>query len=149
MTHDNVTHIPPELQDFASLMVEEILAKLRVKINDGGWTIDEQREVLDCIVAEQEVKHRLRADLATLRKQLENAREAEEIANLRDYITNAPPAPSLAAQDGLVEATYNLFWGATAAFDGDIATLILDRNEFDKLGRRLENVLSATKGDKS
>lgn len=102
-SHDNVTDIPPELQDFASLMLEEVFAKLRVKINDGGWTIDEQREILDCIVAEQEVKHRLRADLATLRKQLENAREA-----LRFY-ANWHPQPSEGP------------WGASSTDFGEVA----------------------------
>lgn len=86
--------IPAELQDFANLMVEEILAKLRVKINNGGWTIDEQREVLDCVVAEQEVKHRLRVENASLRKQLEDAR-SEALEEAAKKLEREWPGPAV------------------------------------------------------
>ena len=62
--------IPEELRDFANLMVEEVLAGLRAKIENGGLTIGEQREVIDCAVAEQEVKRKLRAEIERLREAL-------------------------------------------------------------------------------
>ena len=55
--------IPSDLQEFASLMVEEVLANMRAKIINGGWSIAEQNEMLDCAIAEQGVKQKLRGEL--------------------------------------------------------------------------------------
>ena len=59
--------VPEELRDFANMMVEEVMVTLRAKILNGGWSPSEQTEVLDCVIAEQKVKHEYRNALTTLR----------------------------------------------------------------------------------
>jgi len=55
--------MPQELRDFAELMVDEVLSRLRAKIENGGWSIEEQREIIAVCIAEQDVKRDLRSKL--------------------------------------------------------------------------------------
>ena len=76
--------------------------------------------------------------------------QAEEISSLRDYITTAPPPPSLAAQDGLVEAVTRFM-----PTNINLANKNVDDREILPLDvtfgglRAISAALSAIKGDKS
>lgn len=101
---DGLVSITDDLHDFASLMVEEILAKLRAEIDAGGWTIDRQREVLKAVTAEQDVKRRLRDEITALRKPVA-AHQVDRIS-IAKAIRAADPTikHSLAVADAVIAA---------------------------------------------
>ena len=86
--------VPEELRDFANMMVEEVMATLRAKILNGGWSPSEQTEVLDCVIAEQKVKHKYRNAITTLRAEKQalvdaNTRLLHEINAHKDALADA------------------------------------------------------------